>query len=341
MSTIQSVAPRMDVLEKAWAAHAEQSYYQNPPEPRDYMYASARRRCLRRAVLEATHPEWIPHFDADTKARLLRGNDRERDITIDLNRVGRLAEPAFIVIGQQERIAIQDRKGRTVIKGKIDGKIRWVTGERWPFETKSWSPFLMERIHTFTDLFENVWTASGAYQLLSYLYATNEPQGLLIIDRPGLPRLIQVNLEEHLDAMELFLADATRAVDHIQAGTLPDFTTEIEECKRCPLFGSACQPPLAHPGAQIIIDESWIQKLERWHATTEAGEEHEALGRAIKKKFRGIDMAIAGGFLLEGQWQKATKYDVPDETQARIDAMLQPYARVEPKGKFFLTVTKI
>lgn len=340
MSTIQ-LAPGIDALEKAWAAHAEQSYYQSPPEPRDYMYASARRRCLRRSVLEATHPEWLPQFDSDTKARLLRGNDRERDITVDLNRVGRLCEPGFIVIGQQERISIKDRKQRTVIKGKIDGQIRWMTGERWPFETKSWSPFLMEKIYTFSDLFQNVWTAAGAYQLLSYLYGTNSPHGLLILDRPGLPRLIEVNLEEHLDAMESFLRDATLAVDHIQAGTVPDYTTDVEECKRCPIFGSSCQPPITHPGAQIIVNEEWIQKIERWHATLEAGEEHEALDKAIKKKFRGIDMAIAGGFLLEGEWQRDTKYNIPDDVKAQIKALSEPYAEKVEKGKFFLTVTKI
>lgn len=333
--------PTIDILGRAWAAHVEQTYYPGHAEARDYMYASARRNCLRRAVLEARHPEAVPTFDSDVKARLLRGSDRERDLIQDMNRVGRLAEPSFVVIGQQERIAIADRRGRIVIKGRIDGKIRWQTGEKWSFEVKSWSPFLVERIHVFDDLFANVWTASGAYQILSYLFASNEPHGLLILDRPGLPRLIDVALEPHLDRMEQFLADATVVRDHIDAGTLPDFIHDAEECRRCPLFGGLCQPPIAYAETPIIVSEEWIEKLERWHATKDAGEEHEALDKAIKKQFRGTDLAIAGGFLIEGEWQKQRYYDIPADEQKRIEAIRDRYVRVEPKGKFLLKVTKI
>jgi hypothetical protein len=342
MSAVTTLpAPRIDLIEKAWVEHIDREYWRGEREPHPYVYAGSRRRCLRRTVLECTHPEWMPEFDADTKARMLRGDDRERDILTDLARVGRICEPGFRPISQQETVRIVDRNGRLVIKGKIDGKIQWATREIWPYEVKNWSPFLTEKLHTFADLYQNPWTWPGAHQLLAYLYATAQPHGLLILDRSGLPRLLEVNLEEHLEPMEAFLADATVCVDHIEAGTLPDFIQDAAECQRCPMLGSYCQPPSFSTGATIVVDEETIRNVDRWHETREAGEEHEELDKWMKKRFRGIDMALVGNSLLEGHWQRAKKYDVPPEDQQIIDGILAKHVRTEPHGKFFLKVTRL
>jgi hypothetical protein len=335
------IAPSIEQLEKAWASHIERESRRSAPIPRKHIYASQRRRCLRRSVLESTHPEFLPPFDAEVLARMRRGLDRERDIGIDLERAGRLCEPSFRVISQQERIEIKDRKGRVVITGKTDGKIEWShTRQRWPFEIKAWSPNLTERVHSFADLYLNHWTWSGAHQLLSYLYANNEPDGLLILDRPGLPRFIHVRLEENLEQMESFLAEAESCVDHIEAETLPDFYIDTAECRRCPFYGSACQPPSYSEGAKLFVDEELIQTLERWHELRAAGLEWSELDEEIRKRLRGVELGIAGSFLIEGKWQRDTKYSIPDDVKARIDELRKPYAEKVVKGKFFLTITK-
>jgi hypothetical protein len=141
--------------------------------------------------------------------------------------------------------------------------------------------------------------------------------------------------------MEGFLADAETCVDHILAKTLPSFTADHSECKRCPFFGSICQPPSFTNGAKVLVDEQLIQQLERWHEIHGEGEEWKALDAALKKKLHGTDMAIAGGFLIEGQWQRDTKYNIPDDVKARIDELKQPYAKKVEKGKYFLGITKI
>ena len=161
-------------IETAWARYLERGRRATSAHP--YVYASAWRPCLRRMVYDLTVPDQQPPFSADTLAKFRRGEDRERDLLIDLTRIGREAEPPFEVIGQQQRFELKDRKGRVAIAGKVDARLR--QGDRAaPLEVKAWSPFLVDRIERFEDLFSNPWTRSGGYQLLSYLYGSASRSG--------------------------------------------------------------------------------------------------------------------------------------------------------------------
>ena len=121
------MATDLSALETAWAKHIEiqrpARQYNDEIDARDYVYASARRRCLRRMVLEATHPSYFPEPEIDARARFIRGDQREIDLRQALERVGQLCIPSFTVVGQQERVFIRDRAGRVIIRGKIDGKV--------------------------------------------------------------------------------------------------------------------------------------------------------------------------------------------------------------------------
>jgi hypothetical protein len=94
-------------------------------------------------------------------------------------------------------------------------------------------------------------------------------------------------------------------------------------------------------GAQVITDEEWIRKVERYADLQEVGEEYEDLDAEIKKRFRGVEIGICGKTILEGKWQSNTTYPIPKEVKAQIDFLKEPYKKTEPKGKFFLTVTKV
>src|SRR5262245_30999546 len=233
----------------AWAAHLARS--QRPGTPHKHVYASAWRTCDRRVVYEMTQADRLPPWPPEVLAKFRRGDDRERDLLADLTRIGRDAEPPFKIIGQQERFELKDHKSRTAIVGKVDARLE-IDSIRAPLEVKAWSPMLVDRIETFADLFENPWTQSGGYQLLSYLYGAGEPFGFLLLDRSGLPRLLPVELEANLDRMEQFLVKAEHALDHVQAGTLPDFLDDPTECRRCPWYGHTCNPPLSAIGAQLL-----------------------------------------------------------------------------------------
>lgn len=316
----QSV-PSVEAVNNALGIYVDMIKGKKPAAPHNYLYASARRKCLRRSVYECTRPELMPEYDTDTRAKFLRGEQREIDLRNELTKAGQISEPPFEFVGIQESVEILDRKGRMIIKGYIDGNIKWSDRSVWPAETKAWHPNLVDRVSCFDDLLMGTWTWSGAHQLLSYMYAKSVPFGVFILDRSGLPKLIPVSLEANLEHMESFLNDAESVVNHIEAGTLPDHIQDVDECGRCPFYQAVCDPPLmSGEGAQIITDPEVEQMLLRRDELRENSKEYTTIDKKIKSRFRGIDLAMAGKFLMQGVWGK--KGD-------------------DPKGMFTLKITRV
>ena len=319
-------------IETAWGAFLARSA--RPQTPHPYAYASAYRTCERRMVYEMTRPEKLPPWPAEVLARFRRGDDRERDLLSDLGRIGRDAEPSFSVIGQQESFKLKDRKGRVAISGKVDARIA-IAGARPPLEVKAWSPMMVDRIETFADLFDNPWTRSGAHQLLAYLWGAGEPFGFLLLDRSGIPKLLPVELDAHVDRMEDFLARAERAIDHVEAKTLPSFLEgDAAECKRCAWYGTECNPPLIAKGAVVLTDPELIKRLARRDELAAGAREFDRLDKAIKEELRGIEEGIAGPFVINGKYQKKTTVDVPPEIKKQ-------YTTTDPKGGFRIEIVRL
>lgn len=321
-----------NAIEKGWEQFLLADRRTATPHP-NYVYASAWRACERRMVYELTVPDQQQPFDANTLARFRRGNDRERDIVADLSRIGRNATPEFRVVGQQDAFKLKDRRGRQVISGKVDGFLE-IERQRAPFEVKAWSPFIVDRIETFDDLFDNVWTRSGGYQLLSYLFGHEHPLGFMLLDRPGIPKALPVVLDHHLDRMEEFLAKSERVVDHAIAGTLPDFIDDGAECHRCPFYGAVCNPPLSAKDVEVFTDPMFEAELQWWHDHKAEAKEWNSLDDRIKKRLRGVENAIAGPFSILGTWGKSTRVDLPP-------AIKKQFTVTDPKGRFSLEITRL
>jgi len=319
-------------IERAWAAYLQRE--QRPQTPHDYVYASGWRVCDRRMVYELTVPDRLPPWPPEVLAKFRRGDDRERDLLADLQRIGRDAEPPFRVIGQQERFSLKDHKSRVAIVGKVDARVE-VNGTRAPLEVKAWSSMMVDRIETFSDLFDNPWTRSGAHQLLAYLYGAGEPYGFLLLDRSGIPKLLPVELESNLDRVEDFLVRAERALDHVEHGTLPDFLQgEPDECQRCPWYGHECNPPLSADVPQILTTPGLEAALERREELKAAGKEFNELDDQIKRWLRGVEHGVVGHFHLRGKWGKQSRLDVPDDIKKQ-------YTKVDPKGRFTLEIVRM
>lgn len=330
-----------DIISEAWVAFIE-SEGRSSQHKREYVYASSRRDCLRRMVLEMTDGDKMPDFDANTLAKFRRGNDRERDLLNDLAQIGRNSDPTFDVIAQQQRFELKDKKGRVCIVGKTDARIRFERTEGGiPVEVKAWSPFLTNRIQTFEDLQLSPWTKPGAYQLLSYLLGAGEPVGILLLDMAGLPLPVPVHLEPNLDMIESFLVDAEKALDAKEAGTLPEFIDDAAECQRCPFYGGVCNPPLKHTGAQVITDPAFEAALVRREELKQAAKEFGQLDKEIKKAVYGCEQTVAGEFILNGTWRKKTVYEIPDKAKAAYEELRQANKRNEPKGSFVLEIVKL
>ncbi len=319
-------------IETAWGAFLARA--SRPQTPHPYAYASAYRTCTRRMVYEMARPEKLPPWPPEVLARFRRGDDRERDLLSDLARIGRDAEPSFTVIGQQERFQLKDRKGRVAISGKVDARIE-IAGRGRPLEVKAWSPMMVDRIETFEDLFDNPWTKGGAHQLLSYLFGAGEPFGFLLLDRSGIPKLLPVELDPHLDRMDDFLTRAEYAIDHVEAKTLPPFLEgDAAECKRCAWYGNECNPPLIGKGAIVLTDPELVKRLARRDELAAGAREFDKLDKAIKEELRGIEEGIAGPFVINGKWQKKTTTDLPADVKKQ-------YTTTDPKGGFRIEIVRL
>jgi hypothetical protein len=319
-------------IESAWGAWLLRG--RRPATPHPTVYASAWRTCDRRMVLELTAPDQQLPFEAATLARFRRGDDRERDLLADLGRIGRDAEPSFEVRSQQERFTLKDRKGRIAISGKVDARLQFDRELAAPIEVKAWSPLMVDRITSFADLFENPWTRSGGYQLLSYLYGANEPIGFLLLDRSGLPLILPVELDAHLDRMEEFLTRAEAVLDHAEAGTLPDYHDDPTECKRCSFYGTGCNPPLTANPVRVLTDPELEAALERWHTLKPAGREWLDLDTEIKGRLRGVESGLIGAFAIEGKWGKSTRIELPRDVKAQ-------YTVTNERGRFTLAIERL
>jgi hypothetical protein len=321
-------------VERAWQSWLLRS--RRPFSAHSTVWASGWRACDRRMAYDLTQPDQQVPFDAATLARFRRGDDRERDLLADAQRIGRDADPPFDIVSQQERFEARGRSGAVVITGKVDARLRFERQSKGaPLEVKAWSPYLVEKITVFEDVMQNEYTRGGGYQLLLYLYGAAEPHGFLLLDRSGIPKLVVVELTDtNLGYIEEFLSKAERVVAHVAAGTLPDYIDDAAECARCPYFGTACNPPLSAKDQQVFTDEALELDLERWWALREPGREWASLDRRLKEKLHGVENGLAGHFAISGTWGKYSRVVLPDDLKAK-------YTEVDPKGKFSLKVERL
>ena len=307
-----------------------------------WVYASGFSPCVRQLYLNMVEGDKRPTFSADTLANFQRGEDRGNTLVHRLGLIGQFHDPPFRVVGQEERFELKDRRGRVVIVGKTDATLDFGNGFRPKMEVKSWDRTLTERIHRFDDVFDNIWTRKGGYQLLAYLYGSGQPIGFMMLDRPGVPRLISVELENNLDRMEDFLTKATEAQDYREMQTAPDYITDSAECRKCAFFGSVCNPPtFSGDGAQITVDPEEIQKLERAIELESAWIEYERIWKWVKERFRGVEYSLAGNVLIKGKWGGKIEYDFPPEIETQIESWKQTYRKSLSKGKFTIEIEKI
>ena len=350
-------------IQQAYEKFIESEEKRSAQGQRPYVYASSWSACTRQMALDMLRPDVKPPFPPDTLANFRRGNDRARDIKADMTRVGRECTPPFDVVGAEERFELRDKKGRVVIVGKVDFRLKFA-GQKGsaPVETKAWHPNLIQGVKMFSDLFSNRWTRKGAFQLLAYLLATNEPVGFMLLDRPGIPRPIEVNLLEWLDKIEDFLQRAEVAMDALEKITaisqvdnpsefwlntsplLPPYIDDPSECRVCPFFGTACNPPLSFEGATIITEDEVLAQIEKHEALDEPRKEykdlHDDIGEYLKartpKTFKGKErkQIIAGKFLVECSCGKNTTLEIPDSEKKK-------YQVVDDAGKFSFKITKV
>src|SRR5262249_37616057 len=196
-----------------------------------------------------------PQFDVDIKARLDRGSLIEDFVLQELGSLGLKARV------DRKPFEILDRQGRLILRGIVDGFISY-EGSDVPFEVKSMSPSIFQRINTLEDFKRYSWTAKYPRQLQAYLYHNDLEDGFFLLDDlAGHWKLIPVQLD--FEEMEKILQQCEQAVEHIANKTLPDFPSDPQTCLKCWAFGRACNPPFFSDGMVSIDDPEIEFKLDR------------------------------------------------------------------------------
>lgn len=322
----------------AYAADVLRTEHRPRREMQDRTWATGRRKCNRQMALDLTHSADDDSIDAYRLAAMIRGQAREREIIAKLSLAGGVWDPPFAVEAQQKWFSITER-GRQIITGKIDGKLSFRHLKRKPpFDVKAWSN--IRSYYTVGDLLANKWAWAAVWQIAIYCYSEGEPYGFLILDTPGLPRLIPIVIEPMLGEIEAFLqqADVAYAVRHEHAA-LPDFTDNPALCHDCPHLGKSCVPPKIDMGAGVhyISDEELEALAESVHANREPHLAFERSHRALKTALRpdkGVDARyMVGRFLCSVTWNKGTVYELPEEVEAQIEDLRLPYKKTDPHAK--------
>jgi len=291
-----------ETLRKGWINHLNRERY-GPRPKREYVWASSRRTCVRQMALDLSCPEDDEMPDPAGLERMTRGSEREASVVARLMQIGPRCDPPFEVLEGQRRFEIKDRDGALLMTGRIDGRIK-IGGKRPVFEVKSGRSF--ERASCLEDLDRGVWTRHTVDQILAYLYDAEEEEGLLILETAGLPTFLPVYLEPNLGRVERFLQDSRVAIEAAKGNCpLPDYIATPDDCRRCSHLGKSCMPKLDYgAGARIIVDETLEAAAKSREATATASKAYRRADDLLKRRLRGVTLAVLGDFTVTGRWEK-------------------------------------
>lgn len=278
--------------------------------------------CLRRQVLEVVAWEDKPLFGAKTMARFEVGTIWENEAVINLKRDG------FEVVAEQTAFQLNDRKtGVPVLRGRIDGKIRW-EGKEVPFEVKSMNPNVYARIETLEDLMRWWWTKKYPSQLMAYLIGHGHEWGFFYLtDCLGNWKAIRVDLDyANAEAIWSYGEAIVAAIAEYRASaTLPAYSSDPTECQRCSFFGRKCQPDIVEQGAVFLDDPDLQADLDRWNALKDLAKEFKGLDEGIKKRIKAanVERGIAGNYAVTVTSHHKKEYTVKahDERWVSIEAI--------------------
>jgi hypothetical protein len=268
------------------------------PWPRTQPVPSDLSDCTRAMVLSVLHWNQRPAFEPYVKARLNRGNLLEDAILREL------ADLGFRVRQDRHAFEVKDRKGRVVLRGRLDGFLQLADRTEIPLECKSVDPNVFRSLVDL-EAFGRYWyTRRWPMQLRAYCYAENFEEGILLLDdclghwRPIVVPLDIATFEPIIRRCE----DTVEALElHRTADYLPPWHADASVCARCWCLNRMCFPPLAAQGLTTIEDEELERKLRRREELAPRRQEYEALDAEVKERFKGKGGVVVGPYLIQGK----------------------------------------
>lgn len=286
--------------------------------PRNNPVASSIEECTRRMYYDIKNWKDRPTVTPELQARFEEGNRQESYVIRELMELGfTITEnnpPPFEIIGRNKEV---------IQRGKIDGKISY-NGVKLPFEIKSITPMVFNKITTSEDFKKFAWMKKYIYQLNIYLYANNEPEGLFIlVDMQGHWKILPLSLD--LELVEEALQKSEEVVDAIKGNrSIPNYTKDYSNCQRCWAYKLLCNPSVDFgDGVQILDNLELEEKLKRRDQLREYRDEYEAIDSDVKGTVGKEELhALCGNYEIivkKGkQVRKATEEKTIETTRVSI-----------------------
>lgn len=266
--------------------------------PRNVNYASdAGHPCER--YLYFSRAAWDEKAPLDLGLKFIfdRGNH------IESYMLSSLAGAGYEIVEQQRPYEWKDLE----LRGRIDLKLR-INGALIPGEIKSVSPFYFHKFNSVEDMLnaDRYYYRSWPAQLLLYELMDNSPIGLffLVNALTWRPKTIEVPLNSYLDYTEGILKKLERVNRHIKSGQGPSsFPGDMSICPDCGFF-HVCNPDLTMGQEVDILNDPELEHLlQERERNQEARKIYNDADKIVKQRLKGIEKALIGDFLIEGQEQ--------------------------------------
>ena len=237
--------------------------------------------------------------------------------TLETHVIEKIKEAGFEVITPTERsfrIMPQNITGREDLRIKDPE-----TGELYPVEVKSISPFEFDKLNCFDDFVRHKKPFIRAYaaQMQLYLYHYAKPFGFfaLINKLTGEIKFIKVDLD--YDYCEKVLQKAEYINDCLSKQTPPDACEEIGLCENCDLQHICGQ--VKRIPADIEIDDNLSNLIKRKEELSAAYKEYNEVNEQIKSTVGEREKIIAGDFIITRSKIERKAYTVDARTEWRIN----------------------
>jgi len=284
----------------------------------DHPRASGITECDREIFYSIVNWQQKPPPDPWLLARFEMGRNEEQLVIKELIDLG------YEVNEAQRPFEIKDRDGVLICTGHIDGVLQ-KNETSTVFEVKSLNPNIWRQIDSAEDFNKYTWARRYPRQLLLYLYAYGEAEGLFVItDCLGHWKAFTLSLVDHLDECERILQRCRNVVDAVKAGTPErlDYCVDPGVCLNCWAYKAGlCQPPMdfTTQGLQAADDAEIVEALDRLGQIEEAAKEYAALEKRVKEHFKkfGTSRHLAGQWYIEVQERTRTAYNVPAEIKQK------------------------
>lgn len=276
--------------------------------------------CMRYLVFSRTR--WADKLlpEIDLQIIFSEGNAQEEAVKKTLSEAG-------FILTQQQRSYVEAPQ---LLTGHLDTFIEHPQHipKPIPAEIKGLSQFNWESINSLKDMIEHkaYYVRKYPAQMMTYLYMTNEPEGLFILKNKQSGKIKFIPIELDLEYMESLLKKSEEVNRLIDTKTTPQGIDDLDICQGCP-FRHVCFKDQSFGNGVIALDDDSLsvkvaKLLEIEPIAKEYDKLKETVGDQIKERAKSerpddkkADF-IVGDYVLSCSQVQTTKYNIPDEVKA-------------------------